>query len=775
MVIVFLAYFASAQAVQRDMVILEIGTGTGCVYCPGAAMGAHDLVANGKHVAVIEYHNYNPGSDPFYNAAAATRCNYYGIPGYPTAYFDGTVSHVGGDPSVSLYTTYLPLYNQQYAVPSPLTVNITGTNVGNNYTITLTIIKVAPITATTLKAFLVLTESGIPYTWFTQNEINDTERLMVPGATGTDISFGPGNSVSLTLTFTKDPGWIANNCELIAFVQDYNTKTVFNGTKTALNAIPPPIPVNFSAAPTTGCSPMTVNYTNMTTGATSWSWNFPGGTPETSTLQNPTVVYSAAGSYDVTLNAFNIPGNQAGTLSKPAYISVNSLPAAPVIPTGVSAFCVNPPNQSYSTTAVPYATAYSWDLSPASAGVVTNNGSGCVIDWNDAFTGSVQLKVMAMNDCGNSSWSQGLNITLSAVPGQPAEPTGPVSFCMNSGYTDYSTAGATNANTYVWELNPSSAGTLYPGGTYASVVWSTTFSGTATLKVKGINYGCEGIWSTALTINVLANPTPYSVTGGGAYCAVGGSGIPIGLSSSQVGSNYTLYLDNTATTNTVAGTGNPVTFGNQMTAGSYSVVAVTTTGNCSNNMSGEAIVTVDPSLPAVPDAPVGPSNVYSGTTPTSDYTTSASAYAATYSWEVTPADAGAMNGVTTTGTAIWNPQYTGSASVQVKSVNTCGESSFSTTFNVAVAAGSVGLNESARSALISIYPNPASGFVTIIPARAMLADLRICNALGSEVITKSGVNLTKNYLMDISTLKTGVYFIRVSSEDVHQTIKLVVQ
>ena len=51
------------QQVDRNKVILEIGTGTWCTYCPGAAMGADDLVANGHPVAVIEYHN----GDPFAN------------------------------------------------------------------------------------------------------------------------------------------------------------------------------------------------------------------------------------------------------------------------------------------------------------------------------------------------------------------------------------------------------------------------------------------------------------------------------------------------------------------------------------------------------------------------------------------------------------------------------------------------------------------------------------------------------------------------------------
>ncbi len=773
-ILFFAGLLAFSQAVQRNMVILEIGTGTGCQYCPGSAMGAEDLLANGANVAVIEYHSYNTG-DPFNTPEAAARTTYYGITGYPTAYFDGTVNYVGGSTTLSMYSSYLPLYTQQYAVLSPLTIDIAGYNTGNNYTITLTITKVAAITATNIKAHLVLTESNIAYSWYGQPEINSTERLMVPGATGTDISFASGNTVTLNLTFTKDPGWVTNNCELVAFVQDPASKTIYNGAKKALNALALPLPTNFSGTPTSGCSPMTVNYTDLSTGATSWNWTFPGGTPATSTVQNPVVVYNTAGTYDVTLNAFNVGGNQAGSMSKPAYISVNSAPVAPGIPQGISGLCVNPPDQTYSINSVPNTTGYTWELLPASAGVLTASGTSCMINFDNTFTGIAQLKARCFNACGNSPWTPYLNITISTEPGQAATPTGPTSLCMNSGNSTYTTTGAANASTYQWDLFPPEAGALYPSGTSLSIAWSSTFTGVSTLKVKGINNSCEGTWSSPLTINVLAGPTAFNVTGGGAYCAVGGTGVAIGLSGSQTATSYKLYLNNVATANTVTGTGGAITFGNQMTAGNYTVVASTTSGNCTNNMTGTAIVSVDPSVPAIPGAPVGPANVYSGATPTSDYSTAGGNYATTYSWEVSPADAGAMSGTTTTGTATWNPLFTGTASVKVKSVNTCGSSSFSTTFTVAVAAGGVGMHESTLTGLITLFPNPAKGSVTIIPAREMQASILVCNSLGSEVITLSDLHLNGNYTMDLSGLKPGIYFIRVTSQDMRQTLKLMVQ
>jgi PKD repeat protein len=35
----------------------------------------------------------------------------------------------------------------------------------------------------------------------------------------------------------------------------------------------------FTADPTTGVSPLTVNFTDASTGANSWTWNFGDGTP----------------------------------------------------------------------------------------------------------------------------------------------------------------------------------------------------------------------------------------------------------------------------------------------------------------------------------------------------------------------------------------------------------------------------------------------------------------------------------------------------------------
>ena len=47
----------------------------------------------------------------------------------------------------------------------------------------------------------------------------------------------------------------------------------------------------------------------------SWSWSFPGGFPNSSNLEDPTVVYNQPGSYDVTLTVTDQFGSSTQTIN----------------------------------------------------------------------------------------------------------------------------------------------------------------------------------------------------------------------------------------------------------------------------------------------------------------------------------------------------------------------------------------------------------------------------------------------------------------------------
>lgn len=79
---------------------------------------------------------------------------------------------------------------------------------------------------------------------------------------------------------------------------------------------------NFSASPTSGTAPLTVQFTDTSTGTvTAWSWDFGDGTT-LSTQQNPSHTYATTGTYTVKLTTTNSAGSNAKTQKD--YITVSS-------------------------------------------------------------------------------------------------------------------------------------------------------------------------------------------------------------------------------------------------------------------------------------------------------------------------------------------------------------------------------------------------------------------------------------------------------------------
>jgi PKD repeat protein len=70
---------------------------------------------------------------------------------------------------------------------------------------------------------------------------------------------------------------------------------------------------DFTASPINGNNPLTVNFTDTTTGnATTWQWNFGDGSPANN-QQNPVHIYGSAGTYTVTLSVSNPLGSNSVT------------------------------------------------------------------------------------------------------------------------------------------------------------------------------------------------------------------------------------------------------------------------------------------------------------------------------------------------------------------------------------------------------------------------------------------------------------------------------
>jgi hypothetical protein len=246
--------------------------------------------------------------------------------------------------------------------------------------------------------------------------------------------------------------------------------------------------------------------------------------------------------------------------------------------------------------------------------------------------------------------------------------------------------------------------------------------------------------------------------------------LPVGVSNSQTGTNYTLYLNGTATSTTVPGTGSAISFGNQTNAGTYTVVASPAGTTCTVNMNGNAVITVDPQVPNVPAAPVGSMYPESGTVV--NYTTTGATYATSYSWSVTPANAGTFTGSTTTGTITWSSSFTGQANINVKGANSCGESAIS---SLTVDVVAVGIKEVSNKKLVSIYPNPAKDVINLVSGKSMTADILMANTVGVTIIDLKDVSLDGIYRLDISKITPGIYFITIKDKENKQISKIIVE
>lgn len=157
----------------------------------------------------------------------------------------------------------------------------------------------------------------------------DFEIVLYESQTRVDFIYGalgdPGNTA--TVGIQRDTGSAYSNFEcstggLTPGLQlSYQWQCTDGGGQCA------PIP-NFTANPTGGPVPLTVNFTNLTLPASTYSWDFGDG--NTSTAVSPVNTYTSAGTYTVTLTASNSGG--AIALTQTNYIVVTNVPPSITVP-----------------------------------------------------------------------------------------------------------------------------------------------------------------------------------------------------------------------------------------------------------------------------------------------------------------------------------------------------------------------------------------------------------------------------------------------------------
>ncbi len=233
---------------------------------------------------------------------------------------------------------------------------------------------------------------------------------------------------------------------------DNNSDTgdkVYSTTFT-ITATPPPPPVaSFTATDTNICEATSVQFTDQSTNSPStYSWIFAGGTPSNSNLSNPTVVYAAPGSYDVTLIVGNVSGSD--TLFFPNHIVVNAAPQLGSIPNSASCFGGNDGAINLTASgAAPF--SYAWsngvtieDPSGLAAGaysVTVTDANGCFSTATYTVNEPTQITLAFSTQSANCGQSNGSATSI------PTGGVGPYTYLW-SNLDTLATATGLNAGTF---------------------------------------------------------------------------------------------------------------------------------------------------------------------------------------------------------------------------------------------------------------------------------------------------------------------------------------
>ncbi len=347
----------------------------------------------------------------------------------------------GGTPSTS--TAQNPVV--EYTAPGNYSVILTASNTAGVNTISET---------------NYISVSDVPTANFNTN-VSGTSLSTFNASTGASSylwDFGDGNTstdVNANHTYATDGTYTIvltaiNDCGMTTSTQTVEVVTAPSAA--------------FVADSIQGCAPLTVTFTNQSSAnATSWSWNFPGGTPATSTDQNPVVTYATSGTYDVTLTTMNDAGSDVSTQSN--YIIISEIPLASFN------FNATGPDFNFFNTST-NATAYSWDFGDGNMSMDANPVHTYAMD------GTYTVELTATNDCGTISSTQTVTVSTAPVAAFAADTTFGCAPMIIS-FMDQSSSNATSWN---WS---------FPGGTPSS----------STDQNPVVTYETAGVHNVSLEVN----------------------------------------------------------------------------------------------------------------------------------------------------------------------------------------------------------------------------------------------------------------------------------
>lgn len=469
------------------------------------------------------------------------------------------------------------------------------------------------------------------------------------------------------------------------------------------------------------------NYTvSPITNATSYSWWLDPSTAGTimGTSTTGTAVWNLGyqGDVDVYVRGISCGNGNSNHLT----VTINPHPGKASQPTGLTDICENSSNTSY-TTSASNATSYEWQIN-SEAGIITGTSETVIVNWNNTYHGTVQIRARGVNTYGNGEWSDYLTFSINPKPEKASTPTGVSSICQDGANSNFSTSGATYADSYNWDIEPSTAGTITGTSTTATVNWTNNFYGTATIKVRGVNNCSNGDWSNEKS--VVVSPIAFRPNKPDGNTEVCQSGTDIYTSSGSANSTSWHWDLDPSDAGTIVLNGNQTADINWASDYSSTVeLRVRGENSCGNSSYSNILYINVTNLPETAAKPVGEANPCQGSIYI--FNTAGATYANDYEWIVTPVEAASnISGTSSSISITFSTSYTGTAQVEVRGINDCGNGS---------------------------YSSPKSIYVEPLPLKAAkpAGDIEVCQGTSSSVYTTTGATYADSYEWFLDPAEAG--------------------
>jgi PKD repeat protein len=467
------------------------------------------------NIGAYRYENTSASNGPSFARNSRTN-NGNGLTEKIEKSFNLNLSGVTLDNVVDLTVTNLNIPLANLKQEQALTVNCTLNNLGTSV-----------VAASTLTVYLVSTPNGLLDTQIGSFNVSN-------------INAPDLENVSFTVNIPVNANL---GSQYLVFFADATKSIIETDETNNLTTIPITIIDKNSSMPISNFTTNVISTTignsiiftdQSTNNPTSWQWTFEGGTPNTSTQQNPEVTYITKGSFDVTLLVTNASGNTTET--KKGYATITEIVSGSNVWTGAT-------DTNWATT-----TNWSSGVLPTATDdvVISNVPNKPIIDASTIAT----TKNLAINESSSLIVEVGGALTVSGSFSSVEDHA----LALNSGSSILINSASTSKITYNRNIPTTNwylVSSPVLGETIENVIANNTFATGAT-TAAGTNIGI-GAYNNNLGTEF---PWVYATATTSGYSVLPGLGISVKFATAGISKAQGLLSTNSVNTPITVGSRN---------------------------------------------------------------------------------------------------------------------------------------------------------------------------------------------------------------------------